>query len=91
MNVPLYQPSCDVWREVLGPARRCDHDNVWQTIDYRPRLMEAETALDAANYGGNLEPDGDRLKITLKGDLAGMLSAARDTRGRQKPATSCSK
>jgi hypothetical protein len=26
-----------------------------------------------------LEPDGDRLKITLKGDLAGMLSAARDS------------
>ena len=25
-----------------------------------------------------LEPDGDQLKITLKGDLAGMLSAARD-------------
>jgi hypothetical protein len=27
-----------------------------------------------------LEPDGDRLKITLKGDSAGMLSAARDSR-----------
>jgi hypothetical protein len=27
-----------------------------------------------------LEPDGERLKITLKGDLAGMLSAARDTK-----------
>jgi hypothetical protein len=27
-----------------------------------------------------LEPDGDKLKITLKGDLAGMLSAARDTK-----------
>ena len=27
-----------------------------------------------------LEPDGDRLKITLKGDLAGMLSAARDSK-----------
>jgi site-specific DNA recombinase len=26
-----------------------------------------------------LEPDGDQLKITLKGDLAGMLSAARDS------------
>jgi hypothetical protein len=25
-----------------------------------------------------LEPDDDKLKITLKGDLAGMLSAARD-------------
>jgi hypothetical protein len=27
-----------------------------------------------------LEPDGDQLKITLKGDLAGMLSAARDSK-----------
>jgi hypothetical protein len=28
----------------------------------------------------SLEPDGDELKITLKGDLAGMLSAARDSK-----------
>jgi hypothetical protein len=27
-----------------------------------------------------IEPDGERLKIMLKGDLAGMLSAARDTK-----------
>ena len=27
-----------------------------------------------------LESDGDQLKITLKGDLAGMLSAARDSK-----------
>src|SRR5262245_17204055 len=27
-----------------------------------------------------IEPDGDQLKITLKGDLAGMLSAARDSK-----------
>ena len=27
-----------------------------------------------------LEPDGERLKITLNGDLAGMLSAARDSK-----------
>ena len=27
-----------------------------------------------------LEPDGEQLKITLKGDLAAMLSAARDTK-----------
>jgi hypothetical protein len=27
-----------------------------------------------------LEPDGERLKITLKGDLAGMLKAARNTK-----------
>jgi hypothetical protein len=38
-----------------------------------------------------LEPDGERLKITLKGDLAGMVSAAETARGRQTPATSWSK
>ena len=27
-----------------------------------------------------LEPDGDELKITLKGDLTGMLSVARDSK-----------
>ena len=27
-----------------------------------------------------VEPDGERLKITLKGDLAGMLNAARDSK-----------
>jgi hypothetical protein len=27
-----------------------------------------------------IEPDGDQLKITLKGNLAGMLSAARDSK-----------
>ena len=27
-----------------------------------------------------LEPEGDELKITLKGDLAGMLNAARDSK-----------
>ncbi len=27
-----------------------------------------------------LEPEGEQLKITLKGDLAGMLSAARDSK-----------
>jgi hypothetical protein len=27
-----------------------------------------------------LEPDGERLNISLKGDLAGMLSAARDSK-----------
>jgi hypothetical protein len=27
-----------------------------------------------------LEPDGEQLKITLKGDLAGILSAARDSK-----------
>ena len=27
-----------------------------------------------------IKPDGEQLTITLKGDLAGMLSAARDTK-----------
>ena len=39
--------------------------------------MEAIRALIEAVL---LEPNGDRLNITLKGDLAGMLSAARDSK-----------
>jgi hypothetical protein len=38
-----------------------------------------------------LEPDGDKLKITLKGDLAGMPNAARDSKRSPIPATSWSK
>ena len=37
-------------------------------------------AIRALIEGILLEPNGDRLNITLKGDLAGMLSTARDTK-----------
>ncbi len=42
--------------------------------------MGAADAIRALVEAILLEPDGERLKITLKGDLAGMLSAARDTK-----------
>jgi site-specific DNA recombinase len=50
--------------------------------------MGAADAIRALVDAIVLEPDGERLNITLKGDLAGMLSAARDSKGRQIPATS---
>lgn len=43
----------------------------------RAAAVEAIRALIEAIL---LEPDGDELKIRLKGDLAGMLSAARDNK-----------
>ena len=61
---------------------------VAESAESRTGAVEAIRALIEAIL---LEPDGDQLKITLKGDLAGMLRAARDSRGRQKPATSYSK
>ena len=42
--------------------------------------MGAREAIRALVEAILLEPDGERLKITLKGDLAGMLSAARDSK-----------
>ena len=48
-----------------------------ETEESRTGAAEAIRALVEAIV---LEPDGDELKITLKGDLAGMLSAARDSK-----------
>ena len=48
-----------------------------ETEESRTAAVEALRALIEAIQ---LEPDGDHLKITLKGALAGMLSAARDSK-----------
>ena len=48
-----------------------------ESEESRTGAVEAIRALIEAIV---LEPDGDQLKITLKGDLAGMLSAARDSK-----------
>ena len=48
-----------------------------QRLRRSPGAVEAIRALIEAVL---LEPNGDRLNITLKGDLAGMLSAARDSK-----------
>ena len=42
--------------------------------------MGAADAIRALVDAIVLEPDGEHLNITLKGDLAGMLSAARDSK-----------
>jgi hypothetical protein len=44
------------------------------------RAARAREAIRALIEAILLEPDGDHLNITLKGDLAGMLSAARDSK-----------
>jgi hypothetical protein len=44
------------------------------------RRHEPHRACDATVGTIVLEPDGDRLKITLKGDLPGFLSADRDSK-----------
>ena len=48
-----------------------------ESEESRTGAVEAIRALIEAIL---LEPDGDELKITLKGDLAGMLSAAGDSK-----------
>lgn len=46
----------------------------------RRAAQDAVEAIRALIEAISLEPNGDRLNITLKGDLAGMLNAARDTK-----------
>jgi site-specific DNA recombinase len=62
----------DVYRKkVRSLCRALEHE------DSRAGASDAIRGLIEAIL---LEPDGDRLKITLKGDVAGMLSAARDSK-----------
>jgi hypothetical protein len=46
----------------------------------RREPLGATTAIRGLIEAILLEPDGEQLKITLKGDLAGMLSAAKDSK-----------
>ncbi len=62
----------DVYREKVGNLCRA-----LESEESRTSAVEAIRALIEAIV---LEPDGDRLNITLKGDLAGMLSATRDSK-----------
>jgi hypothetical protein len=68
----LHPRMSDVYREKVG--RLC---LALENEDSRTGAADAIRALVEAIV---LELDGERLKITLKGDLAGMLSAARDTK-----------
>ena len=67
----------DVYREKVGSLSRA-----LESEESRAGAVEAIRALIDTIL---LEPDGDQLKITLKGDLAGMLSAA--THSKRSPDT----
>jgi hypothetical protein len=62
----------DVYREKV--ASLCD------ALEGEESRTSAAQAIRALIETILLEPDGEQLKITLKGDLAGMLSAVRDSK-----------
>jgi len=62
----------DVYREKVK--------NLCGALEAEESRTGAADAIRALVEAIMLEPDGDELKITLKGDLAGMLSAARDSK-----------
>jgi site-specific DNA recombinase len=68
----LHPRMADVYREKVGTLCLALEDEESRT--------GAATAIRALVEAIVLEPDGERLKIMLKGDLAGMLSAARDSK-----------
>ena len=68
----LHPRMADVYREKVGSLCLA-----LESEESRTGAVEAIRALIEAIV---LEPDGDQLKITLKGDLAGMLNAARDSK-----------
>jgi hypothetical protein len=68
----LHPRMADVYREKVG--------SLCLALDSEESRTSAVDAIRALIETILLEPDGDQLKITLKGDLAGMLSAARDSK-----------
>jgi site-specific DNA recombinase len=68
----LHPRMADVYREKVG--------GLCLALESEESRTGAREAIRALVEAILLEPDGERLKITLKGDLAGMLSAARDTK-----------
>jgi len=68
----LHPRMADVYREKVR--------NLCLALESEESRTGAREAIRALIDAILLEPDGERLKITLKGDLAGMLSAARDTK-----------
>jgi DNA invertase Pin-like site-specific DNA recombinase len=68
----LHPRMADVYREKVGSLCLA-----LESEESRPSAVDAIRALIETIL---LEPDGEQLKITLKGDLAGMLSAARDSK-----------
>ena len=68
----LHPRMSDVYREKVG--------SLCLALESEESRTGAADAIRALVEAILLEPDGDQLKITLKGDLAGMLSAARDSK-----------
>ncbi len=68
----LHPRMADVYREKVGSLCR--------SLESEESRTGAADAIRALIETILLEPDGDELKITLKGDLAGMLSAATDSK-----------
>jgi len=68
----LHPRMSDVYREKVA--------NLCLALESEESCTGAREAIRALIEAILLEPDGDQLKITLKGDLAGMLSAARDSK-----------
>ena len=68
----LHPRMADVYREKVG--------SLCLALESEESRTGAADAIRALIEAIVLEPDGERLKITLKGDLAGMLSAARDSK-----------
>jgi hypothetical protein len=68
----LHPRMSDVYREKVG--------SLCLALENEESRTGAVDAIRALVEAIVLEPDGERLKITLKGDLAGMLSAARHSK-----------
>ena len=68
----LHPRMSDVYREKVG--------NLCLALENEESRTGAVDAICGLVEAILLEPDGDQLKITLKGDLAGILSAARDSK-----------
>ena len=68
----LHPRMSDVYREKVG--------SLCLALEGEESRTGAADAIRALVDAIVLKPDGERLSITLKGDLAGMLSAARDSK-----------
>jgi hypothetical protein len=68
----LHPRMADVYREKVG--------SLCQALECEEGRTSAVDAIRALIETILLEPDGDELRITLKGDLEGMLIAARDSK-----------
>jgi hypothetical protein len=68
----LHPRMADVYREKVS--------GLCEALEREDSRLGATNAIRGLIEAILLEPDGDHLKITLKGDLAGMLSAARDNK-----------